>query len=137
MAKLKRYFGYKKDGEQVYPDETSWSWEEWNASADKGPWIKPLRDLIVLQQDPYPTRKGAIFFPSEGAMEHVLHPGTVLAAGPGTYSEDGTFVENPLKPGDRVAAIRFVAYNRMPDDRNQRMRIVPGAEIWGHVDEEG
>lgn len=138
VAKLTRLFGYAKGGRDVYPNEPEWDIAEWRGSEEKGPWIRPLRDLVVIQQDPYPdrTRSGLVLFADDGKVANTLHTAVVLAVGKGAWHprelrREGT----DLQPGDRIAAVRYVAYNRIPDDCNERLRIVPAGEVWGHSDD--
>ena len=140
VAKLTRLFGYQNgEDRMVYPDESEWDLLEWQSSGSKGPWIQPLNDLVVIQQEPYPdrTESGLILFANDDKVDNVLHTATVLAVGKGKWEEEGA-VRQPmdLVPGDRVATVRFIAYNRIPDDCNQRLRIVPEGEIWGYAGEE-
>lgn len=138
MAKLTRLFGYQnREDVWVYPDEEGWSLSEWQQSATKGPWIKPANDLVIIQQDPYPdqTKSGLIIFANEDAVDDVLHTAVVLAVGPGKRDKKGRRRAMDVRPGDRIATVRFVAYNRIPDDCNPRLRIVPEGELWGFADE--
>ena len=140
MAKLTRLFGYQTDeGEWVYPDEAAWDLTTWEQSESRGPWIRPSNDLVVFQQDPYPdkTGSGLIHFASDQAVDNVMHYATVLAVGPGKWNKKGTRREPPnVKPGDRIVTVRFVAYNRIADDCNARLRIAQEGEIWGFADSE-
>ncbi len=140
MAKLTRLFGYQnREDEWVFPNEPEWDIEAWRKSGAKGPWIRPADDLVVIQQDPYPdqSESGLVLFASDNAVAEIMHPATVLAVGPGKWNKKGTRRQPiDLQSGDRVVALRVVAYNRIPDDYNQRLRIVHAEEIWGTTGEE-
>lgn len=56
--------------------------------------------VLVLQDEEQNVTKGGIFIP-EGAKEKPMK-GTVIKAGPGTYSTAGTLIPSSVKAGDRV-----------------------------------
>lgn len=68
--------------------------------SEKQPWsvpLEPRQDVIIVEAEKDPVSKGGILLPSEVDTRFA----TVLAAGPGRW-EDGVFIPNDLKPGDRI-----------------------------------
>ena len=63
--------------------------------------LKPLADRIVVQaMEAEDTTKGGIILPDTAQEKPV--EGTIVAAGPGKISDDGTKVDMELKVGDKV-----------------------------------
>lgn len=68
--------------------------------SEKQPWsvpLQPMQDVIIVEAERDPVSKGGILLP--GAVDTRF--ATVLAAGPGRW-EDGVFVANEIKAGDRI-----------------------------------
>jgi hypothetical protein len=141
------YYSYKRGSEWITPSDPMWSYGNWleTSEGDRGRWLRAINDYIVVMQDPYPEMSdtGLIHY-AAGAMAHINHPATVLSVpsvkdkGPGFYeSKEGKkdkFFRVDLKPGDRVSCIRFIAYERLPDPYNERLRLPRFGEIWGYLD---
>ena len=59
--------------------------------------LRPLRDKILVKPE---TRvKSSIL---EVVMDEVDNAGTVIAVGPGHWTEDGRFLPQQVKPGDKI-----------------------------------
>jgi chaperonin GroES len=63
--------------------------------------VRPLHDHVVVQRfEAGPERAGMIVIP-DSAREKPVH-GTVVAAGPGRFLDDGTRLAPDLKAGDTI-----------------------------------
>lgn len=63
--------------------------------------IRPLRDHVLVRQDPKKDKVGSLFVP-ENTRDLFEDVGTVIATGPGTPVEGGVLPVS-VKVGDRVA----------------------------------
>lgn len=63
--------------------------------------IRPLKDNILVKQDPAKEKLGSLFVP-ENTRDLQEDVGTVIAVGPGRLTEGGKLVEVSVKVGDRV-----------------------------------
>jgi len=66
------------------------------------------QDRILVLPDPKPefnTTPGGILLTVD--QNNDLPSGRVIEAGPGTHTEDGIFIENPIKKDDNVVFGRF------------------------------
>ena len=67
--------------------------------------IDPIKDSVIIKQDEGDTiSKGGILLP--GGEEKKPLQGTVLAVGPGKYS-NGVFIKTEIKPGQRILYRKF------------------------------
>jgi len=75
--------------------------------------IRPLNDNILIQVDAevdkIATESGVTLYKPQGACEHVLNTGVVLATGAGKKHSSGKIVPTGVAPGDGVLFIKFVA----------------------------
>lgn len=75
--------------------------------------VRPMGDNILIEVDPeqdqIATESGVKLFKPQGACEHVLNTGVVLATGPGKKYDSGKIVPTGVEPGDGVVFIKFVA----------------------------
>lgn len=75
--------------------------------------IRPMNDNILIQVDPeanqIATESGVTLYKPDGACEHVLNTGVVLATGPGRKYDSGKIVPTGVEPGDGVLFIKFIA----------------------------
>lgn len=75
--------------------------------------VKPMNDNILIKLDPevdqIATESGVKLFKPQGACEHVLNTGEVVATGSGKKFESGKIVPTGVEPGDGVLFIKFVA----------------------------
>ena len=63
--------------------------------------VNPLKDGLIIERDPQETTSaGGILLP-ESAKETPLR-GTVIKAGPGKTTAEGTVIPMAIKQGDRV-----------------------------------
>ena len=62
--------------------------------------FRPLADRLLIQRAAPPEKHGSIYV-ADNAKEKPTE-GTVLAAGPGRTTDDGTVVPMAVKVGDRV-----------------------------------
>lgn len=70
--------------------------------------MKLLQDRILVLPDPkkeFETSPGGILLTVDQSND--LPTGKVIEAGPGTHTEDGVFIENPIKKDDNVVYGRF------------------------------
>ena len=74
--------------------------------------IKPIGDHILIEVDPetdqIATETGVKLYKPQGACEHVLNTGVVLATGPGIKGAKG-IQPTGVEPGDGIVFIKFVA----------------------------
>jgi co-chaperonin GroES (HSP10) len=74
---------------------------------------RPVNDQILISVDP--ERDTAVLhsdvkiYKPDGACDHVLGTGEVLAVGPGLLSKKGIRKSIDLRPGEGVVFIKFVA----------------------------
>jgi chaperonin GroES len=81
--------------------------------------IRPLRDQILVKQDPPKEKIGTLFVPQ--GKEEFENFGTVIAVGPGTIGQTGEIIPNSVKPGDRVLFKRRPASVLGEDFKDQVM----------------
>ncbi len=63
--------------------------------------IKPLQDRVIVKpKEAEETTKGGIILP-DTAKEKPIE-GSVVAVGPGKYTEDGKLIEMSVKVGDNI-----------------------------------
>ena len=70
--------------------------------------LRPLRDKILVKPEP---RVKSDFL--QVVMAEVDNGGTVVAVGPGHYTDDGRFIPQQVKPGDKI---RFGTMGKSIDD---------------------
>ena len=63
--------------------------------------------LLVLMDEQKETMRKGVYVP--GTAKETMSKGTVVAAGPGRYTDTGAFIENQFKPGERVFFGRFAS----------------------------
>ena len=63
--------------------------------------FRPILDRLLVKRDPPPEQsEGGLFLPQQSQELQV--EGEVIAAGPGKVLDNGTFLEMPVKPGQKV-----------------------------------
>lgn len=77
--------------------------------------IRPIRDQVLVRQDPKQEKVGSLFVP-QGSEDYPNH-GTILAVGPGTVTQGGQFVELTVSVGQRVLFKRRPNTALVPDAR--------------------
>lgn len=72
--------------------------------------VRPILDqlLVELRQDDEKT-KGGIWIPKTAVNQDPVYRGTVVAAGPGRFLENGQRVEPGVKKGDEVIFGKYSA----------------------------
>lgn len=82
--------------------------------------LEPFADYIVVHRDEAKEKsEGGIIIP-DNAKER-QHRGTVVAVGPGRYTESGTLIPMRVKDGDRVL---FPAYTGTEIDLEEGHTLV-------------
>jgi len=91
--------------------------------------IRPQSNQVLLEPEDDPTAsKGGIFF-ADGAMEDVLGVAKVVAVGPGKVGKKGKREPMGVRPGDRVALLRFHLDNMYMDGIGYA--LVAESDLWG------
>lgn len=93
--------------------------------------FEPLRDIVLIQREQPETQIGSIVI--AGNKEEPPR-GTVLVAGPGRITEDGTKIEMTVKPGDRVIFAPTSGHPvKFGTDRDDEMIVMTETEIIGII----
>jgi chaperonin GroES len=78
--------------------------------------IKPLGDRVVIKPAEREEKtKGGIFLPDTASKERPME-GTVLAAGPGRYDDNGKVIAMNVKAGDKVLFAKYSGTEFKVDD---------------------
>lgn len=96
--------------------------------------LRPANDrIIVRRDDPVKTSSGGIVIP-DAAVERATK-GTVLAAGPGKYSEKtGVLIPMTVKVGDRILFHPFAGTELHVS--GETLYCMPETDAWCFIDEE-
>lgn len=78
--------------------------------------IRPLKDNVLVKQDPPKEKVGSLFVP-QGSRDLYEDTGTVVAVGPGRISTGGEIIRPDVKIGDRVLFVRQPGSALNPDTR--------------------
>jgi chaperonin GroES len=98
--------------------------------------IRPLRDNILVKQDPPKEKLNGLFLP-QGSRDLYEDVGTVIATGPGTTVEGGVIIPVSVKPGDRVAFKRRPASSLGDIDPDwENMLMLKDEDIIGVLNDE-
>lgn len=78
--------------------------------------IKPLGDRVVIKPAEREEKtKGGIFLPDTASKERPME-GTVLAAGPGRFDDNGKVIAMNVKAGDKVLFAKYSGTEFKVDD---------------------
>ena len=96
--------------------------------------LRPAHDrVIVRKDDPNKVSAGGIVIPDAHAEKATK--GTVLAVGPGKYSEKtGVLIPMTVKPGDRILFHPFAGSEL--NVGGETLHCMPETDVWCFIDED-
>ena len=93
--------------------------------------VEPIRNRVwIKKDDPVEKTSGGLYIPEVSQEKPIF--GTVIATGPGRVTSEGAFLENQVKPGDRVLFPKYAGVNAQID--GQKLFIISDHEILAVVD---